>query len=101
MERRRCGRGRPAGAPLHSTTFPGRFGAVAIVLVLLLSSDALPDAGDLLGVDEVFEGREVFAALRAGGEEEVFGDVEESRRTRAFLVATGLDEEVSVDEIAD
>jgi hypothetical protein len=71
------------------------------VHVLMLSSHALPDAGDLLGVDEVFEGREVFATLRASGEEEVFGDVEESWRTRSFLVATSLDEEVPVDEIAD
>ena len=37
----------------------------------------------------------------AGGEEEIFGDVEDGGRTGAILVVAGLDKEVSVDEVAD
>jgi hypothetical protein len=66
-----------------------------MVGLVLTSTNAFPDAGDLLGVDEVIEGGEIIPALRTGGEEEVFRDVEEGGRTRACLVATGLDEEVS------
>jgi len=72
-----------------------------MVALFLASTDAFPDTGDLLGVDEVIEGGKIITALRTGGEEEVFCNVEEGGCTRAFLVATGLDEEVSIYEGAD
>jgi hypothetical protein len=55
-------------------------------------ADPFPDPGNLFGVDDVVEGREIVAALRTSGEEEILCDVEEGGSTGFRQVAASLDE---------
>jgi hypothetical protein len=65
------------------------------------SANALADARDLLGVDDGIQRGEVVAILGAGGDEEVIGNVEESRGAGPLPVATGLRQEVTVEQVAN